>query len=250
MDANKVFKRHEKKYIISREQKDALLKACGEKLTKNKYFEATVMSLYFDTKNDDLIIKSIDRPEFKEKVRLRSYNVPKVSDEVFLEIKTKRKVNKTKNTYKRRLQIKLSEFYEFFEDNASLTEIAKRKIEKGEDVQIARELEYIFKYLKLEPKAIICCERQSYEGAEDSELRITFDENLRMRRDNLRLENGDKGKKFFGKEKKNIIMEIKAMMGLPIWFVEILNKEKIYPQRFSKYGMCYQKEFMKGIKNV
>ena len=144
-----VFKRHEKKYLISKEQKKQFLEACGEGVRRNKYFKSTVMNVYFDTENDDLIVKQIDKPldkpVFKEKVRLRSYNVPKSSDYIFFELKTKHKdILFDENFYgideetssglkigdKRRFELLLKDYNEWKKGKVSLPEIAERKIEK------------------------------------------------------------------------------------------------------------------------
>ncbi len=243
----KVFRRVEKKYLISKEQMERFLKLCKKNLKKNKYFESTVCSIYFDTKNDDLIIKQIDKPvdkpSFREKVRLRSYNVPKDEDYVFFESKTKHREGKDKIGDKRRFQLLMSDYYDFRDKKKSLVEIAKEKVEKTNDIQIAKEIEYIMNYLELEPKIFIACERQSYEGKEDSTFRITIDQNLRYRTDNLDLEAGADGQEFFNDE-KNVILEIKTARGMPLWLVSVLNKLKIFPQPFSKYGKIYQQ--MKG----
>lgn len=250
-NAGKVFRRVEKKYLITESQKKKFLKICKKNLKKNKYFTSTVCSIYFDTKDDDLIIKQIDKPLdkpiFKEKVRLRSYNTPKMEDYIFFEIKTKTKDGKTKIGDKRRFQLLLSDYYDWADGKASLIEIAERKIEKTNDMQIAKELEYMINYLQLSPKIFIACERESYEGAEDSQLRITIDSGLRFRTNDLKLELGADGQNFFNDD-KNIILEIKSAGGMPFWLVRALNELKIYPQAFSKYGKIYQS--MKGEKNV
>ena len=265
-NSGKVFRRIEKKYLISEEQKEKLISLCAEKIKKNKYFFSTVCSIYFDTENDDLIIKQIDKPLdkplFKEKVRLRSYNVPKEDDYIFFEIKTKHKdISFDKNKYdkegengsklkigdKRRFELLPKDYRDWIDKKASLVEIAERKVEKTNDVQIAKEIEYLVKYLKLVPKVFIACERESYEGSEDEGLRITFDSNLRYRTKKLNLERGAGGKKYF-KDSKNVILEIKTGGGMPLWLVHALNELKIYPQSFSKYGKIYQQ--MKGKKDV
>jgi SPX domain protein involved in polyphosphate accumulation len=56
---------------------------------KDAYGDYTICSVYFDTENYSLIRSSIEKPVFKEKLRLRSYGIPKADDLVFLEIKRK-----------------------------------------------------------------------------------------------------------------------------------------------------------------
>ncbi|MBR3368340.1 polyphosphate polymerase domain-containing protein [Candidatus Saccharibacteria bacterium] len=246
-NSGKVFRRIEKKYLITDEQKEKFLKICKKNLKKNKYFESTVCSIYFDTKDNDLIIKQIDKPvdkpDFKEKVRVRSYNVPEDEDYIFFEIKTKHREGKDKIGDKRRFQLLLSDYYDWLDEKRSLIKIAEAKIEKTNDVQIAREIEYIINYLNLSPKIFIACERQSYEGKDDSSLRVTIDQNLRYRTEDLDLKHGAEGKNFFNDE-KNTILEIKTARGMPFWLVHALNELRIFPQPFSKYGKIYQQ--MKG----
>lgn len=253
MAGGRVFRRVEKKYLITQEEKAKLLELCGNQIVKNRYFISTVCSVYFDTKNDDLIIKQIDKPLdkpiFKEKLRLRSYNVPKKDDKVFLEIKMKQKdlERNAKIGDKRRLEITLKDYNDFEKGKTTLQEIAARKTEKTNDEQIAKEIEYIMRHLDLAPKIFIACERESYEGAKDDSLRLTFDSDLRYRTKKIGLEHGAEGKKYFENE-KNIILEIKAAGGMPLWLVKALSELKIYPQPFSKYGKIYQQ--VKGKNNV
>lgn len=223
-----VFKRVEKKYLISEEQKKLLLKKIKDKLVKDVYYESTICNIYFDTTNDDLIINSLEKPEFKEKVRLRSYKVPTLKDEVFLEIKEKYKGV----VGKRRLKMTLEDYYNYIE-----------KKEYDKNIQIMKEINYYFEYYSLKPAIFIAYDRISYRGLDDYNLRITLDSNLRSRYDNLRLEYGDTGEKYF--DKNFYIMEIKTLGAMPLWLVESLSELKIYPISFSKYGRIHEKKIKK-----
>ncbi len=79
----------------------------------------------------------------------------------------------------------------------------------------------------------------SYRGRDDANLRITIDSNLRSRKDNLRLELGNEGEKYFDEE--TFIMEIKVLDAMPLWLTSILSKNKVYPTSFSKVGNIYRK---------
>ncbi len=158
-------------------------------------------------------------------MRLRSYGIPHLEDEVFLEMKTK--YNGIVN--KRRTKLTLQEFYEY----------ATRKKFASSD-QVKKELDYLFRYYKLKPAYFIAYDRVSYQGILDNKLRITIDANLRSRKEDLQLELGDAGKKFFKEEK--YIMEIKTLGAMPLWLVHNLSELKIFPVSFSKYGSIYQKE--------
>ena len=78
----KIFDRTEKKYLIDTRTKKKILTAIKNEVEKDKYFESEIFNIYFDTNNFDLIIKSIDNPNFKEKLRARAYGG---YDKVFLE---------------------------------------------------------------------------------------------------------------------------------------------------------------------
>ena len=225
---DKVFKRVEEKYIISKKQMDLILDKFKDKIEKDKYFESTICNIYFDTKDNDLIIKSIDKPIYKQKIRLRSYNTPKMKDEVFLEIKSKYKGM----VGKRRNKMSLKEYYDYLNKNKF-----------DEDNQIMKEINYFFQLYKLKPAIYIAYDRNSYKGIFDDNLRITFDSNLRSRREDLKLELGSSGKKYFTEDM--YIMEIKCLNAMPLWLVNYLSELRVYPKSFSKYGNIYIKEILK-----
>lgn len=221
---NGIFRRVEEKYFLDQNQKNKLLDEISKYITKDEYYKSNILNIYFDNPNKELVIRSIDKPIYKDKVRLRSYSVPTLDDEVFLEIK-----NKYQNiTNKRRIKLKLSEFYDYMYN--------KKKI----DNQIMKEIDHLFKYYDLKPNYFIAYDRLSYKGLDDENLRITIDSNLRSRNNDLKLEYGDQGEKFFDDDK--FILEIKTLNSIPLWLSSILSKLKIYPISFSKYGEIYKKE--------
>lgn len=220
-----IFKRVEQKYVLTEQEYKLLFKKINKHLKKDKYFKSTICNIYFDTINNDLIINSLEKPIFKEKIRLRSYQVPSINDDVFLEIKEKYKGI----VGKRRIKIKLKDFYTYLETN-----------NYDKDNQIMNEINYYFKYYDLKPAIYIAYDRLSYCGVDDNSLRITIDSNLRSRNSDLNLELGDAGKCYF--KDKTYIMEIKTLGSMPLWLVRSLSELKIYPTSFSKYGSIYQKE--------
>ena len=220
-----IFKRVEQKYVLTEQEYKLLFKKINKHLKKYKYFKSTICNIYFDTINNDLIINSLEKPIFKEKIRLRSYQVPSINDDVFLEIKEKYKGI----VGKRRIKIKLKDFYTYLETN-----------NYDKDNQIMNEINYYFKYYDLKPAIYIAYDRLSYCDVDDNSLRITIDSNLRSRNSDLNLELGDAGKCYF--KDKNYIMEIKTLGSMPLWLVRSLSELKIYPTSFSKYGSIYQKE--------
>ena len=231
----KVFDRIEKKYIISKAQKKAMLKTIKKHMSQDNYFKSEVYNIYFDTENYDLIVQSIDQPVFKEKLRARSYAG---YDRVFLEIKTKLREKDVNPGFKRRVMITKNDFKKLIKKKASTEELASRSIETKNDLQIAKEVDYLIEHFKLEPKLLIIYHRESYQG--ENKLRITFDEKLRYRDTKLNLSKSKNDKIYFEGE-PNIIMEIKAHGFLPIWLVKAMSENKVYPQRFSKVGRIYEK---------
>lgn len=232
---SKVFDRIEKKCLITKEQKKELLKTIKKHMKKDGYFKSEVLNLYLDTDNLDLIIQSIDQPIFKEKLRARSYGG---YDRVFLEIKTKLRGKDNNVGYKRRIMITHEDFQELINKKTTLLELMYQAKKTGNDLQIAKEMDYLIEHFNLKPKILVLYNRESYQG--ENSLRITFDENLKYRTDNLSL-NKTKRDKIYFEDKQNIILEIKAQGVLPLWLVELLTKNRVFPQQFSKVGKIYQK---------
>ena len=170
----KVFDRVEKKYLITSAQKKKLLKTIKKYMQPDGYHKSEVYNIYFDNDNYDLIIQSIDHPEFKEKLRARSYGG---YDRVFLEIKTKIKGIDANVGYKRRVMITHKDFAELVDGKTTLAELSARSIENNNDLQIAKEVDYLISHFNLKPKILVYYNRESYKGEDN--LRITFDENLK-----------------------------------------------------------------------
>ena len=231
----KVFDRIEKKYLITKTQKRNLLRVIKKHMNKDKYFRSEVYNLYFDTDNYDLIIQSIDQPVFKEKLRARSYGG---YDRVFLEIKTKLRGKEVNPGYKRRVMITSKDLKELIAKKSTAKELAARIVETEHDLQIAKEVDYLINKFDLKPKILVIYQRESYQG--EDKLRITFDANLKYREKNLSLFK-EKNDKIYFKDKRNIIMEIKAHGVLPLWLVKALSENKAYPQQFSKVGKIFEK---------
>lgn len=224
MQTNDVFHRVEKKYLLTESKYQLLMRCIESCITADRYGPYTICNLYYDTINDDLISRSIQKPKYKEKLRLRSYGVPEDEDAVFLEIKRKYKGT----VYKRRISLTL--------------EAARRYLEQGQkpraNPQILREIDYFIDFHQPMPKLYLAYERSAFFGAGDGHLRITFDRNIRSRTHELQLEAGDHGTPFWDGEYH--LMEIKvSAAAFPLWLVRILSELMIYPMSFSKYGKIF-----------
>lgn len=225
-----IFNRVEKKYVLAQEQYIHLMKKIEPYIEKDKYYQNKINNIYYDTENNDLLIKSMQKPIYKEKVRIRSYGTPKLEDTIFLEIKKKYKgvVNK------RRVSLTLKDFYNFIENGTMPMNVKQ---------QISKEIMYYFKKYNLQPKVFVTYDRYSYFSKENKNFRITFDTNLRRRYEDLNLEKGDYGNLY--NNENMYIMELKTLGALPLWFVKIINEMHIYPTSFSKVGKIYEKDFNK-----
>ena len=96
-----VFKRYELKYMLTLEQKEKILEAMSLYMELDKYGRTTIRNIYFDTDNYRLIRRSIEKPAYKEKLRIRSYARATADSTVFVELKKKYE----KVVYKRRLPL-------------------------------------------------------------------------------------------------------------------------------------------------
>lgn len=225
-----VFRRVEIKYILTPDEFQKLLTLIAPYIVKDRYFKATNCSIYYDTDQKYLAIHSMEKPVYKEKIRVRSYNIPKsLDDPVFIEIK--KKYNGVVN--KRRITTTLRDFYQY-EQTGNI---------KTDNQQIKAELDHCFHFYHLKPALYLAYDRLSFCGKNEPGFRLTFDTNVRSREDHLRLEYGDKGDLHF--ENGECVMEIKALDSYPLWFKKALSHLRIYPASFSKYGKVYEK---KGIR--
>ena len=225
--SQQIFRRKETKYLLTEQQVADLICLIEPNLKKDKYFKGTNCSIYFDSKNRYLAIHSLEKPLYKEKVRIRSYGVPTTNDTVFLEIKKKYKGIGNK----RRIPIKLVDFYDYLE-NGQLDNVTP---------EIKRELDVCIKRYGLNPTMFLAYDRTSYCDQDNSTFRLTFDRNVRSREHDLRLEHGDQGEKFF--DDGTVVMEVKALDAYPMYFVRALSKLHIYPASFSKYGRVTEKVY-------
>lgn len=222
------FKRYEKKYLLSREKYLELWSQLESRLMPDQFFQSTVMSLYYDWDDFRLIRSSIEQPVYKEKLRLRSYDVPGEESPVFVELKKKYKGI----VYKRRVRMTEREAEDYLSGRAAAP---------AED-QISREIDWFLKTNPVQPKVLIACDRKAYVGREEPGLRLTFDSSIRWRDTQLRLTEGDHGRELL--EDGQVLLEIKMPESAPLWLAELLSSLDIFPRSFSKYGQCYKNQLI------
>lgn len=258
------FARVEKKYVISREQYEWIRQFLAEYTVEDEYGQSTIRNVYYDTPGEEMIRHSIQKPEFKEKVRVRGYGKIGRNDDVFVELKRKYQGI----VYKRRVSMPLSEAEKFLARRRSWNSVEGKDVccqgeegsqsemvrkvfqpqkerpnqEEGDFVhrQILRELEYTRDRYDLRPNMYIAYDRVALYGKEDRSLRLTFDQRIRNRRRGLTLDGEEPENLYF--EQGEVVMEIKCGSAYPLWLCRMLGGQKIYPTSFSKYGAFYTKE--------
>ncbi len=225
-----VFKRVEKKYLLTEEKYDALLRRIGTHLKPDEFGRSTVLSLYLDTPDHRIIRNSIEAADYKEKLRLRSYGAAGAGSEVFLELKKKYKGV----VYKRRAVMTLAEAERYLEEGV-----------KPFDSQIMAEIDWAMKlYGHPKPAMLIACEREAWFDGEHPDLRLTFDRGIRYRQRELHLSSGGAGTALL--PENTVLLEIKTGGAMPLWLSHALDAEGILPGSFSKYGEAYTRSLHKA----
>ncbi len=216
-----IFKRYELKYLLTNEQYRLIKSEMGNYMCGDKYGESDICNLYCDTPDFLLVRRSIEKPFYKEKLRIRSYGVAKKGGDVFVEIKKKY----DSVVYKRRIRV----------DEKTAVDMLNGGTY---DSQIGKEISYFTKlYTGIKPQMFISYRREAFYGKDDKDFRITFDRSVLWRTDDLSLKSGIYGQPVLPENK--ILMEIKTAAAIPLWLTKVLSKNKIYKTSFSKYGTAY-----------
>lgn len=230
----RTFKRYEDKFVIDTEQFESLKERLKDKMELDAFCKNgsySILNIYFDRDDNEVIRRSSEKPYYKEKLRLRSYGVPESEDwPVFLELK--KKIGGIVN--KRRADMTYGE--------------AKRFIAGGEKPatsdymtkQVLCEIEDFMKRHmgRIRPAAFLCYNRVAMFGKKDSSFRITFDSDIMARRENLSLAAGCRGERLL--PEGSFLMEVKFSGAMPLAFAAILSELKIYSRSFSKIGAEYK----------
>lgn len=220
------FKRKELKYLITQKQKDALIHDISSYIQPDAFEKYTICNIYLDTKDNRLIGDSIQKPLYKEKIRIRSYGPVTDEDKIYIELKKKYEGI----VYKRRISMPYGEAKAYLTGDASRVG------------QIENEIDYFLNYYgKLHEAMFIAYDRHAFSGNEDPELRITFDDNIIWRDADVTLNSEVTGQQLL--EGDQYILEIKCSSAMPLWLARALSEHKIYKTSFSKYGQAYKIQF-------
>ena len=219
------FERYEIKYLLTPQQKELLLRAMQGRMQLDQFGRSTIRNIYYDTDTFRLIRRPLEKPAYKEKLRIRSYQRVQPNDPVFVELKKKFQ----SVVYKRRLVLPEEQAMTSFRTGAELPVQS----------QIANEIEYFRAYYRtLHPTVFLSYEREAFYAIDGSDFRITFDENILYRCRNFSLGSPIYGTPLLAGDQT--LMEVKTSGGMPLWMTHALTKYGIFPTSFSKYGAAYQ----------
>jgi len=220
-----VFKRYELKFLLTQSQKQAVLDAMAPNMMPDEYGRTTIRNIYYDTDSYRLVRKSIENPGYKEKLRIRSYAKASPDSTVFVELKKKYQ----SVVYKRRLSLPEHQAMEWLTGDHR----------KSDCSQIAREIDYFLDYYgTLHPTVFLTYEREAHFSRDGSDFRVTFDDHILARLEDISLESGIWGTPLL--PEGTVLMELKCSGGIPLWMTEVLSREHIYKSSFSKYGTAYR----------
>lgn len=225
-----VMKRYELKYLLSGEQTNYLRERLKGHMEIDSYGKTSIASLYYDTPTYQLIRTSVEKPPFKEKIRLRSYGIATEESPVFLELKRKA----YGIVYTRRVETTIPQVHKFFSGEGDICAPG----------QINKEITYFRNYYKtLVPACLIIYDRAAYYEP-DGDLRLTIDENPRYRATDLTLMKSMDGISLL--KEGYTILEVKVQEAIPLWLTEILSSGNIKKGSFSKYGEAYRQQLVKA----
>lgn len=220
-----VFRRYELKYLLTPEQKNAVQQTMEPYMERDPYGRSTVRNVYFDTENYRLVRRSIERPVYKEKLRIRSYAQVTHSSTVFVELKKKY----GGVVYKRRMPLPEADAMRWIGGQA----------ECPGRTQIAEEIDYFLHfYGPLFPAVFLSYEREAFCGRGGGDFRVTFDDTVLARREDVSLTGPARGAPLLPEGR--VLMEIKCTGGIPLWMTDILSRMRVYKTSFSKYGTAYE----------
>lgn len=239
------FERKEVKYRLNAMQVRAIKQALSAHMAPDEYGQTSITSVYYDTPNRDMISRSLEKPAYKEKLRLRTYGPRNASAPVFVELKKKHEGI----VYKRRIAasepaarlLMVGVPYERAISRYPLVDEAlEAESHSAKSLQIAEEIAAcVRRNSPVLPSMAILVERVAWaplldaRGAEAEGVRITFDERIRYR--DLFAPAGKRASVPL-LAAGEAIMEVKVPGAYPLWLQGPLAEWGGRPAMFSKYG--------------
>lgn len=218
-----VYERRELKFLLDERQKEKLMAILELHIAPGPFPEGEVRNVYYDTPDDRLIRASLEKPEYKEKLRLRSYGPVNPGDTVYIELKKKY----DGVVYKRRIPMEYLNALAFLRGRGEVP-----------DCQIGKEIAYALRYYRnLRPAVYLSYDRKAWAD-EKTGLRVTIDENIAFRTDSPDLRCAGKGSPILRPGQS--LLEVKARGAIPLRLTKSLSSFGIRQVSFSKYGKAYE----------
>lgn len=192
----------EKKYILKEVQLRKFMNVISNKIEEDEHFKYTVYNIYYEPVSSDLISKAFKQNSYTQRIRLRSYGIPRINDPVYIEIKEKQH----EYTSKVRCEMSLEEAYELLWEQH----------ECGDN-----QIDELLRNCGLIPKLFVGYERVAYCSKFDPQVRITFSMNIRYRYEDFRLCDLVENRRLFNEE--TYLLEIKGEM-IPMWLKDALKE--------------------------
>ena len=221
---NNIFQRREIKFLVDARQRAILEQAFRGRMAPDPHGESTICNIYYDTPDYRLVRASMEKPVYKEKLRMRSYGRVSSEGTVFLELKKKYKGI----VYKRRIEL----------PERQAAAYMRGQIPMPDGGQIGREIDWFCGFYEgIRPAVYLCYDRSPWYSVEDPNLRATFDKRIRFREEDMSLTAAPGGQHLLLPHQS--LFEIKTADAIPLWLVDALEAGEVRQASFSKYGEAY-----------
>jgi SPX domain protein involved in polyphosphate accumulation len=196
-----------------------------------------IVSLYYDSPQLDCFWAKIEGVRFRRKVRLRVYPGDDITRVTHGLLEIKQRINKT--VQKRRLELPLERA-----ERLCAGELSCEGLDPM-DTQVANEVTFMSRTLRLQPSAVTAYRRLAFEGEqENTGVRVTFDTHVASRLHALTVTAPARNRLILPTD--HCIMEVKADERVPEWITSLLARHDCQLSRISKY--CAGVAALRGLK--
>lgn len=231
------FKRIETKYIVAKTDLADLIEDLKTYLVEDDYPTSTISNIYFDTEQFDMIQDNSQGTKRKEKIRMRTYlSQVQPDNQVFLEIKSKDSTGVGRKYRLLSTPHSITQFMTKGQLDSSIKD--QMMIEKIQQLQEEYQ-QAIIPRMYIYYDRFSLKEKKEISGFPYNKIRVTIDQNLTYRDNNVSLFSGKDGFPLLNED--IVIMEIKAPGRKPQWLQDILDQYGLVEQKFSKYSCAYHK---------
>jgi hypothetical protein len=224
--------RYELKYLLSREQMNALLPELLQHLDRDPHTDELglypITSLYYDSPDLKAYWDKLEGHRNRRKVRVRVYGDDRVTTDTPAFVEIKERINS--RIRKRRTALSYEEAVDFDEFDA----LGSRPDQVNG--AMLHEVYYLYRTLLLQPAGVVRYDRLALEGRDYyADLRVTFDTNVRGRAHDLTLLSTGMADDRQVLPADRVILEVKANESVPLWMVRMLSAHRCTHYRISKY---------------